>query len=90
MIILPVSKIVITCSSSLFLEMNVEIEISVSVPIKVKPNSFNSNLTPVKIALGFLLGSSEYTPSTSVYISHLSDFKKAAKAIAVVSEPPLP
>ena len=27
---------------------------SVSVPIKVKPNSFNSNLTPVKIALGFL------------------------------------
>jgi len=31
-----------------------------------------------------------YTPSTSVYISHLSASKLAANATAVVSDPPLP
>ena len=37
-----------------------------------------------------ILGSPEYTPSTSVKISHLSAFKEQAIATAVVSEPPLP
>ena len=40
--------------------------------------------------LSTTLGSDEYTPSTSVYMSHLSAFKLAANATAVVSEPPLP
>ena len=46
----------------------------------------NSNFT----AFLFTFGSVLYTPSTSVKISHLSAFKAAAYATAVVSEPPLP
>ena len=79
MITLPVSKIVIICSSPSFLLMNVEIEISVSVPIKVKPNSFNSNLTPVKIAFGFLLEIAFDTVFKAFSKLVLSEYKKRKK-----------
>jgi len=41
-------------------------------------------------AFSVILGSVVKTPSTSVYISHLSASRLAAIATAVVSEPPLP
>ena len=42
------------------------------------------------IAPGATRGSVEYTPSTSVKISHTSAFIAPANATAVVSEPPRP
>ena len=41
-------------------------------------------------ATGILLGSDEYTPSTSVYISQVSASNIFATATAVASDPPRP